>query len=135
MSRSLAPKVQFYAIQGKHLYLTPKYLDGLLHISSRQERPILTFCSMMYYTVCRLSEALPVTPRPVDFSRQVIVFKSLERPTKRLQGCSHTAFAIGYARRGAESKRDSAARYNARIGSAMIALGSHDCLAVIRQLG
>jgi integrase len=33
----------------------------------------------LYYTGCRISEALQVNPRRVDFSDQVIIFESLKR--------------------------------------------------------
>ena len=75
----MTPTIQLYDIQGNRLYLTPQERDGFLHTASRQERPIRTFCSVMYYTGCRISEALQVTPRRVDFSDQVMVFESLKK--------------------------------------------------------
>jgi integrase len=71
--------IQLYDIQGNRLYLTPQERDDFLQAASEQERPIRTFCSVMYYTGCRISEGLQVTPRRVDFSDQVIVFESLKK--------------------------------------------------------
>ncbi len=43
------------------------------------ERPVRTFCNVLYYTGCRISEALALTPGAFDYSGQLIVFETLKR--------------------------------------------------------
>jgi len=43
---------------------------------------VRTFCSLLYYTGCRISEALHLTPRRVDFADQVIIVESLKKRRK-----------------------------------------------------
>jgi integrase/recombinase XerD len=68
---------------GRRLYLTPGERDVFLRTAMGHDRPVRTFCSLLYYTGCRISEALHVTPRRVDFADQVIIVESLK---KRRQG-------------------------------------------------
>jgi integrase len=72
-----------YDALGRRLYLTSAERDAFLAAAMRHDRHVRTFCSVLYYTGCRLSEALHVTPRRVDFADQVIVVESLK---KRRQG-------------------------------------------------
>jgi integrase len=72
-----------YDTLGRRLYLTSAERDAFLAAAMQHDRHVRTFCSVLYYTGCRLSEALHVTPRRVDFADQVIVVESLK---KRRQG-------------------------------------------------
>ena len=76
--------IHLYDYQGNRLYLTSQERDDFLYTANLQERPVRTFCSVLYYTGCRISEALQISPRRVDFSDQVIVFESLKRRRKGL---------------------------------------------------
>ena len=78
------PTIQLYDIQGNRLYLTSQERDAFLYTASLQDRPTRTFCSVLYYTGCRISEALQVSPERVDFSDQVLVFESLKRRRRGL---------------------------------------------------
>jgi integrase/recombinase XerD len=71
-----------YDALGRRLYLTPGERDAFLRTALEYERPVRTFCSLMYYTGCRISEALHVIPRRVDFSDQVIIVESLKKRRK-----------------------------------------------------
>jgi integrase/recombinase XerD len=71
-----------YDALGRRLYLTPGERDAFLHTAMRHDRHVRTFCSILYYTGCRISEALYVTPRRVDFADQVIIFESLKKRRK-----------------------------------------------------
>ena len=62
---------------GRRLYLTPGERAAFLRTALGHDRPVRTFCSLLYYTGCRISEALHVTPRQVDFADQVIIVESL----------------------------------------------------------
>ena len=43
------------------------------------EPTIQTFCLMIYYTGCRLSEALEVTPNRLDFDEQRVLLRTLKQ--------------------------------------------------------
>ena len=57
-----------YDALGRRLYLTPGERDAFLRTALGHDRPVRTFCSLLYYTGCRISEALHLTPRRVDFA-------------------------------------------------------------------
>src|SRR5262249_1670862 len=65
---------------GRRLYLTPGEGQAFLRTALGHDRPVRTFCSVLYYTGCRLSEALHLTPRRVDFAAPVLLG---EKPKKR----------------------------------------------------
>ena len=71
-----------YDALGRRLYLTPKEGEAFLRTALGHDRPVRTFCSVLYYTGCRLSEALHLPPRRVDFADQVIVVESLKKRRK-----------------------------------------------------
>jgi integrase/recombinase XerD len=71
-----------YATLGRRLYLTPGERDAFLRTALGHDRPVRTFCSLLYYTGCRISEALHLTPRRVDFADQVIIVESLKKRRK-----------------------------------------------------
>jgi integrase/recombinase XerD len=71
-----------YDALGRRLYLTPGEQDAFLRTALGHDRPVRTFCSLLYYTGCRISEALHVTPRRVDFADQVIIVESLKKRRK-----------------------------------------------------
>ena len=66
-----------YDTLGRRLYLTPGERDAFLRSALGQDRLVRTFCSLLYYTGCRISEALHLPPRQVDFADQVIIVESL----------------------------------------------------------
>jgi integrase/recombinase XerD len=71
-----------YDALGRRLYLTPKEGEAFLRTALGHDRPVRTFCSVLYYTGCRISEALYLTPRRVDFADQVIIVESLKKRRK-----------------------------------------------------
>ena len=71
-----------YDTLGRRLYLTPAERDAFLRTALGQDRPVRTFCSLLYYTGCRISEALHLIPRRVDFAAQVIIIESLKKRRK-----------------------------------------------------
>jgi hypothetical protein len=54
-----------YDALGRRLYLTPGERDAFLRTALGHDRPVRTFCSLLYYTGCRISEALHWPPRKV----------------------------------------------------------------------
>ena len=71
-----------YDALGRRLYLTPGEGEAFLRTAMGHDRLVRTFCSVLYYTGCRLSEALHLTPGRVDFADQVIVVESLKKRRK-----------------------------------------------------
>ncbi len=55
-----------YDSHGKRLYLTAAERDDFLSASAEAARDVRTFCNVLYYTGCRLSEALALTPGAFD---------------------------------------------------------------------
>ena len=76
--------IQLFDSQGRRLYLTPKERDSFLNAASKQDREVRTFCGVLCYTGCRISEALQVTPRRIDLDDQVIVFETLKQRRRRV---------------------------------------------------
>ena len=70
---------QLFDDQGRRLYLTAEERDAFLDAAARAPRQVRTFCSLLHFTGCRLSEALAVTPRRVDLANQAIVFETLKK--------------------------------------------------------
>jgi len=72
-----------YDGQGNRKYLIPeereKYFDAIPEALNREQR---TFALMLYYTGCRISEALAVQHSRIDYSRQGVVFQTLKRKKK-----------------------------------------------------
>jgi integrase len=56
-----------------------------LQAATQADRPIRTLCSVLYYTGCRISEALALTARRIDITDQTIIFY-LRNPQKTPQG-------------------------------------------------
>jgi integrase/recombinase XerD len=71
-----------YDALGRRLYLTSGERDAFLRTALGHDRPVRIFCSLLYYTGCRISEALHVTPRRGDFAAQVIIVESLKKRRK-----------------------------------------------------
>ena len=68
--------------QGQRLYLTEAERTAFLDASADAPRHVRTFCHVLYYTGCRLSEALALTPAAFDYSGNLIVLETLKRRRK-----------------------------------------------------
>jgi integrase len=75
--------IQLYDTQGRRLYLTSAERDAFLDAATQADRPIRTLCSVLYYTGCRISEALALTPRRIDINEQTIIFETLKKRRRR----------------------------------------------------
>ena len=64
---------------GHRKYLTPAERDTFLAAARQAEREVRTFCCVLAFTGCRLSEAVELTADRVDMTGGVIVFESLKR--------------------------------------------------------
>jgi integrase len=62
---------------GKRLYLTDSERKKFLAAADDEERFVRSFCYVLGYTGCRISEALDIPGGRVDFAAQAITFESL----------------------------------------------------------
>src|SRR4029434_1040346 len=62
----MSDTIQLYDAHGRRLYLSAAERDAFLDAATHADRPIRTLCSVLYYTGCRISEALALRPRPID---------------------------------------------------------------------
>ena len=65
--------------QGQRLYLTAAERAAFLAAAKQAPLPVRTFCLVLHYTGCRISEALALTPASVDLSGKTIVFETLKK--------------------------------------------------------
>lgn len=68
-----------YNAQGKRLYLTLEERNAFFKASKAQRDNVRTFCQLLYYTGCRVSEALNLTCNQIDMSAGEVVIKSLKK--------------------------------------------------------
>jgi integrase/recombinase XerD len=75
----MSEAIQLYDTQGRRLYLASAERDAFLDAATLADRPARTLCAVLYYTGCRISEALALTPRRIDIGDQVVTFESLKK--------------------------------------------------------
>ena len=68
--------------KGSRLYLTEDEREAFLLAAKNSDRQTRTFCQTPDTTGCRISEALCLQPRNLDFGYKVIVFESLKKRKK-----------------------------------------------------
>jgi integrase/recombinase XerD len=65
--------------QGRRKYFTDEERTAFLEASSRAPREVRSFCGILLYTGCRISEALALTAKDIDLSAKAIVFETLKK--------------------------------------------------------
>jgi integrase len=78
----MSEAIHLYDSEGRRLYLTSAERDAFLDAATQADRPVRTLCAVLYYTGCRISEALALTPRRVDIGGQTLIFESLKKRRK-----------------------------------------------------
>ncbi len=71
--------MELFDTKGRRLYLTAEERAAFLDAAKDADRHIQTFCLVLHYTGCRISEALALTPKSFDFSGKAIVFETLKK--------------------------------------------------------
>ena len=71
--------MELYDPQGRRLYLTGAERQAFLTAAKDAPREVRTFCLVLAFSGCRISEALALTPRRVDFSGKSLVFETLKK--------------------------------------------------------
>ena len=67
---------------GTRKYLTAEERRAFLEAAGKADRDVRTFCSLLAYTGCRISEALALSVDRVDITNNLIVFESLKKRKK-----------------------------------------------------
>lgn len=64
---------------GCRLYLNQDERERFKEAATKAPRTVRTFCNTLFYTGCRISEALELTPGKIDLSDEQIIFRSLKK--------------------------------------------------------
>lgn len=67
---------------GNRKYLTEAERKAFLKASEDEPREFRTFCVLLYYSGCRISEALAITAARIDLSNHTITFETLKKRKK-----------------------------------------------------
>lgn len=71
--------MRLYGPDGGRKYLTAEERAAFLKAAERADREVRTFCGVLTYAGCRISEALALTADRVDLVAGVLVFESLKK--------------------------------------------------------
>lgn len=75
----MSPENPLFSPDGKRLYLTADERQAFILAAQNAKREVRTFCHVLAFTGCRLSEALALTPERVDFSGKTVIFETLKK--------------------------------------------------------
>jgi hypothetical protein len=64
---------------GQRKYLTWKEREAFLRSAAHRDRPVRSFCWMLAATGCRISEALALSERSIDFEGGHVIIQSLKK--------------------------------------------------------
>ena len=71
--------MNLYDAEGQRKYLTPAEREQFLKAAEAFPREVRTFCAVLTYAGCRISEALALTADRVDLAEGVVRFESLKK--------------------------------------------------------
>ncbi len=71
-----------YDASGNRKYLTEAERRAFLKAAEDETREKRTFCVLLHYSGCRISEALAVTAARIDLANQSVIFETLKRRQK-----------------------------------------------------
>lgn len=69
---------------GQRKYLTRAEVDAFVSAADARPIDVQTFCYVVAYTGCRISEALALTIGSIDFAAKIMVIRSLKKRGKRM---------------------------------------------------
>jgi integrase len=79
MSRASIGEIELFDGRGQRKYLTQGEAKTLLAAARKGDRQTRLFCYLLYYTGCRCSEGLQITPRRLDVETGCVIFRTLKR--------------------------------------------------------
>ncbi|MCE7030997.1 tyrosine-type recombinase/integrase [Jiella avicenniae] len=65
--------------QGNRLYLTAAERAAFLTAAAKAPREVRSFCEVLHFTGCRISEALALSVKRIDLDGQALVFETLKK--------------------------------------------------------
>ena len=65
--------------QGNRLYLTAAERAAFLTAAAKAPREVRSFCEVLHFTGCRISEALALSVKRIDLEGQALVFETLKK--------------------------------------------------------
>lgn len=71
--------LELYDIQGNRKYLTQVERQQFETAARNADREVRTFCLMLLYSGCRISEALNLVVRNIDFTGKAAIFRTLKK--------------------------------------------------------
>lgn len=75
-------RIELFDAAGQRKYLTSEERERFYQAARKQPPEIMTFCHLLYWTGCRISEALDVLRSRVDTESQAVVLESLKKRRK-----------------------------------------------------
>lgn len=70
--------------QGQRKYLTSKEVDSFVKTAKQCSLEVRTFCWMLAFSGCRISEALSLTRDSIDFESQHVIIRCLKKRGQRV---------------------------------------------------
>ncbi len=74
--------MKLYDNNGHRLYLNKSEREAFRVAAQKAPLDLRTFCLLLYYTGCRISEALQITADRIDFADEGFTFESLKKRKK-----------------------------------------------------
>src|SRR4051812_42563424 len=71
--------IDLYDTKGSRKYLNQQERQSFEQAAKEDEREVRTFCLMLLYSGCRISEALELTVKNIDFSSKSVTFRTLKK--------------------------------------------------------
>lgn len=68
--------------EGQRLYLTTDERQAFLEAAAKASREERSFCEVLHFTGCRISEGLALTPALVDMDNKALTFQTLKKRRK-----------------------------------------------------
>lgn len=75
-------EMRLFDATGARLYFTAEERAAFLAAARKMPRETRSFCGVLHWTGCRISEALALTPARIDLSGHAIVFETLKKRRK-----------------------------------------------------
>ncbi len=77
-------QMQLYDRQKRRLYLNASERELFFEAACHTPSEVRTFCLVLYYTGCRISEALELTPASIQIKARLITFRTLKRRSQHV---------------------------------------------------
>jgi integrase len=68
-----------YDPNGDRLYLTASERNAFLEAACHSRRDVRSFCEVLHFSGCRISEALAICSKNVDFENRALIFETLKK--------------------------------------------------------